>query len=52
MQITRHQTRSVLDRYHTVAPEDLGATAARMAARDGHKVSHTPAGRMVARKSG
>ena len=34
MQITGHQTRSVFDRYRFVAPEDLRAAAARMAARD------------------
>jgi hypothetical protein len=54
MQITGHQTRSVFDRYRIVAPEDLRAAAARMAARDSHKVSQTPRGgrKMVTRKSG
>jgi hypothetical protein len=33
MTITRHKTRSVFDRYHIVAPEDLRAAAARIAAR-------------------
>jgi integrase len=33
MQITGHKTRSVFDRYHIVAPEDLRAAAARIAAR-------------------
>ena len=54
MQITGHQTRSVFERYHIVAPEDLKGAAARMAARDSHNVSHTQRGgrRMVTRKSG
>jgi hypothetical protein len=41
------------DRYHSVAPEDLKAAAARMAARDSNKVSHSPARerKMVSRKS-
>jgi hypothetical protein len=44
---------AVSDRYHIVAPEDLKAAAARMAARDSHKVSHSQRGgrRMVSRKS-
>jgi integrase len=33
MTITGHKTRSVFDRYHIVAPEDLRAAAARIAAR-------------------
>jgi len=33
MTITGHRTRSVFDRYHIVAPEDLRAAAARIAAR-------------------
>jgi integrase len=36
MLITGHKTRAVFDRYHIVAPEDLKAATARMAARDGH----------------
>ncbi len=35
MTITGHETRSVFDRYHIVAPEDLRAAAARIAAREG-----------------
>jgi len=31
--ITGHKTRSVFDRYHIVAPEDLRAATARIAAR-------------------
>lgn len=33
MTITGHRTRSVFDRYHIVAPEDLRAAAERIAAR-------------------
>jgi integrase len=33
MTITGHRTRSVFDRYHIVASEDLRAAAARIAAR-------------------
>jgi len=33
MTITGHWTRSVFDRYHIVAPEDLRAAAARVATR-------------------
>ena len=33
MTITGHKTRSVFDRYHIVAPEDLRAATARIAAR-------------------
>ncbi len=33
MTITGHRTRSVFDRYRIVAPEDLRAAAARIAAR-------------------
>jgi integrase len=35
MLITGHRSRSVFDRYHIVAPEDLQAATARLAARDG-----------------
>jgi hypothetical protein len=41
--ITGHKTRSVFDRYHIVAPEDLRAAAARMATRDGHVSGHVRA---------
>jgi integrase len=55
MQITGHKTRAVFDRYHIVAPEDLKAATARIAARVGHShnLSHTPAAtaEMVSRKS-
>ena len=46
MLITGHKTRSVFDRYHIVAPEDLRVAAARIAARAGahsHTYSHTQA---------
>jgi integrase len=35
MLITGHRSRSVFDRYHIVAPDDLQAATARLAARDG-----------------
>ncbi len=55
MQITGHRTRSVFDRYHIVAPEDLRAASARIAARDSHnshRFSHktAPPAEMVSRK--
>ena len=41
MTITGHKTRSVFDRYHIVAPEDLRAATARIAARaNSHTDSH------------
>jgi hypothetical protein len=40
MTITSYKTRSVFDRYHIVAPEDLRAATARMAARDRHVFRH------------
>jgi integrase len=43
MLITGHKTRAVFDRYHVVAPEDLKAATARMAARDGHVFGHVRA---------
>jgi site-specific recombinase XerD len=39
MLITGHKTRAVFDRYHIVAPEDLKAATARMAARNGRPES-------------
>lgn len=39
MTITGHKTRSVFDRYHIVAPEDLRAAAARIAARTSPRVA-------------
>ena len=48
MTITGHKTRSVFDRYHIVAPEDLRAAAARIAARTAParkpQISHIRAG--------
>ena len=37
MTITGHRTRSVFDRYHIIAPEDLRAAAARIAARSARR---------------
>jgi integrase len=40
MQVLGHRTRSIFDRYHIVAPEDLRAATARMAVRQSHN-SHS-----------
>jgi hypothetical protein len=43
MTITGHKTRSVFDRYHIVAPEDLRVAAARIASRTTPARGVTPA---------
>ena len=48
--ITGHKTRSVFDRYHIVAPEDLKVATARMAARSGHIPGHTRAAALDGRR--
>jgi integrase len=45
MTITGHRTRSVFDRYHIVAPEDLRAAAERIAARQRERAQDGPAAR-------
>lgn len=42
MTITGHRTRSVFDRYHIVAPEDLRAATARIAQRGGARPTAAP----------
>jgi len=51
MMITGHKTRAVFDRYHIVAPENLKAATARMAARDGHVSGPVRAGAVDSRRA-